>query len=172
MVPAVSWNYVHATWNFDLDLPLIDLFLWSQTFLTWWLSLCAHSFLPFSSCVSPFPTILGSAGHLIYNSILFCLLFICICFSENNEPMWMTEIPKHKINSAVWGPLGQTIISGHENGDLCQWDVKVCCNHLVNGQKKNCWLKFWILLFSFLPRSEKEMCLVEWITKITSWGSH
>jgi len=44
--------------------------------------------------------------------------------------MWLEPQPKHKITSAVWGPLGQMIITGHENGDLCQWDIKVCWNTL------------------------------------------
>lgn len=25
---------------------------------------------------------------------------------------------------AVWGPLDETIITGHDNGDLCKWDAK------------------------------------------------
>ena len=30
-----------------------------------------------------------------------------------------------KVTSAVWGPLDEVIITGHENGDLCQWNIKV-----------------------------------------------
>ena len=33
-----------------------------------------------------------------------------------------------KITAAVWGPLEQTIITGHANGDLCQWDMRVRIN--------------------------------------------
>ncbi|XP_074641996.1 eukaryotic translation initiation factor 3 subunit I-like [Tubulanus polymorphus] len=29
-----------------------------------------------------------------------------------------------KVTCAVWGPLDEMIITGHENGELCQWDVK------------------------------------------------
>lgn len=43
---------------------------------------------------------------------------------KNNSPMWLELLPKHKVTSAVWGPLGEMIITGHENGDLCQWDIK------------------------------------------------
>lgn len=42
---------------------------------------------------------------------------------RNNEPMWTEPSQKSKITSAVWGPLDEVIITGHENGDLCQWDV-------------------------------------------------
>lgn len=31
-----------------------------------------------------------------------------------------------KVTSAIWGPYGEYIVTGHENGDLCQFDVKVC----------------------------------------------
>jgi len=41
--------------------------------------------------------------------------------------MWSTPSGKSKITSAVWGPLDEVIITGHENGDLCQWDISVCC---------------------------------------------
>ena len=30
-----------------------------------------------------------------------------------------------KVTSALWGTLDQYIITGHENGELVQWDVKV-----------------------------------------------
>lgn len=43
---------------------------------------------------------------------------------RNNEPLWTVQMPKSKVTSAVWGPLDELIITGHENGDLCQWDVK------------------------------------------------
>ena len=32
---------------------------------------------------------------------------------------------KSKITSAVWGPLDEMIVTGHENGDLVQWNVTV-----------------------------------------------
>lgn len=35
-----------------------------------------------------------------------------------------------KITSGVWGPLGEFIIVGHENGELNQFSAKVS----VNGQ--------------------------------------
>lgn len=32
--------------------------------------------------------------------------------------------PGAKITSALWGPMDETIITGHENGDLVKWDAK------------------------------------------------
>jgi len=48
-----------------------------------------------------------------------------VCLSENNEPMWSVPSATSKITSAIWGPLDEVLVTGHENGDLCQWDVKV-----------------------------------------------
>ena len=31
----------------------------------------------------------------------------------------------NKITAAVWGPLDEVILTGHDSGDLCQWDIKV-----------------------------------------------
>lgn len=30
-----------------------------------------------------------------------------------------------KITALLWGPLDQTLITGHENGKLTQWDLRV-----------------------------------------------
>jgi len=32
--------------------------------------------------------------------------------------------PDSKVTSALWGPLDEYIITGHENGELTQWDLK------------------------------------------------
>jgi len=50
---------------------------------------------------------------------------LCCGMAGNNDPMWSVPSSKSKITSAVWGPLDEVIITGHENGDLCQWDVTV-----------------------------------------------
>ncbi len=34
-------------------------------------------------------------------------------------------MPKAKATAAVWGPVEELIVTGHENGDICQWDVRV-----------------------------------------------
>lgn len=43
---------------------------------------------------------------------------------KNDEPMMVMPMSSSKVTSAVWGPLDEIIISGHENGDICQWDIK------------------------------------------------
>lgn len=45
--------------------------------------------------------------------------------SENNEPYMKIPCSDSKITSAVWGPLGEFIIAGHENGELNQFSAKV-----------------------------------------------
>jgi len=43
---------------------------------------------------------------------------------KNDEPMMVLPMPSSKVTSAIWGPLDEMIISGHENGDIIQWDIK------------------------------------------------
>lgn len=50
---------------------------------------------------------------------------LSLLLTGNNEPMWVVPSAKSKITSAVWGPLDEVIITGHENGELHQWDVSV-----------------------------------------------
>ncbi|KAI0224346.1 Eukaryotic translation initiation factor 3 subunit I [Lamellibrachia satsuma] len=42
---------------------------------------------------------------------------------RNNEPMQIIPMPKEKVTAAIWSPLDTGIITGHENGDLCQWEL-------------------------------------------------
>ncbi|NXC21955.1 EIF3I factor, partial [Corythaeola cristata] len=44
---------------------------------------------------------------------------------ENNEPYMKIPCSDSKITSAVWGPLGEFIIAGHESGELNQFSAKV-----------------------------------------------
>ncbi|NXO08947.1 EIF3I factor, partial [Oriolus oriolus] len=44
--------------------------------------------------------------------------------TENNEPYMKIPCSDSKITSAVWGPLGEFIIAGHENGELNQFSAK------------------------------------------------
>jgi len=37
----------------------------------------------------------------------------------------ISELGHNKITSALWGTLDQFIITGHENGELVQWDIKM-----------------------------------------------
>lgn len=38
------------------------------------------------------------------------------------EPCLTIPCHESKVTSAIWGPLDETIITGHENGDLIKWD--------------------------------------------------
>lgn len=53
---------------------------------------------------------------------------------RNNEPLWTVQMPKSKVTSAIWGPLDELIITGHENGDLCQWDVKAQADVMTTSE--------------------------------------
>jgi len=35
-------------------------------------------------------------------------------------------VPDSKVTSLIWGTLDHTIITGHENGSITQWDLRVC----------------------------------------------
>lgn len=56
---------------------------------------------------------------------------VSVCLSpsflpaENNEPYMKIPCSDSKITSAVWGPLGEFIIAGHESGELNQFSAKV-----------------------------------------------
>ncbi|KAM6216981.1 eukaryotic translation initiation factor 3 subunit I [Rhynchocyon petersi] len=43
---------------------------------------------------------------------------------DSNEPYMKIPCSDSKITSAVWGPLGECIIAGHENGELNQFSAK------------------------------------------------
>ncbi|XP_054388405.1 eukaryotic translation initiation factor 3 subunit I isoform X2 [Pongo abelii] len=46
------------------------------------------------------------------------------CETDNNEPYMKIPCNDSKITSAVWGPLGECIIAGHESGELNQYSAK------------------------------------------------
>ncbi len=37
----------------------------------------------------------------------------------------MSQLGHRKVTSALWGTLDEYIITGHDNGELVQWDTKV-----------------------------------------------
>ena len=45
--------------------------------------------------------------------------------ADSNEPYMKIPCNDSKITSAVWGPLGECIIAGHESGELNQYSAKV-----------------------------------------------
>uniref|UniRef100_A0A8W4FIK9 Eukaryotic translation initiation factor 3 subunit I n=1 Tax=Sus scrofa TaxID=9823 RepID=A0A8W4FIK9_PIG len=46
------------------------------------------------------------------------------CETDSNEPYMKIPCNDSKITSAVWGPLGECIIAGHEGGELNQYSAK------------------------------------------------
>lgn len=52
--------------------------------------------------------------------------------AEDNQPYMSVPCSDHKITSAVWGPLGEFVIAGHENGEINQFSAKVCLSGNIN----------------------------------------
>lgn len=47
---------------------------------------------------------------------------------ESSEPILRMAVPDSKVTSLIWGTLDHTIITGHEDGAITQWDLRVCTN--------------------------------------------
>lgn len=45
--------------------------------------------------------------------------------ADDNQPYLSIPCSETKITSAVWGPLGEFVIAGHENGEFNQFSAKV-----------------------------------------------
>lgn len=43
---------------------------------------------------------------------------------KGDDAIISVPVPTSKVTSAVWGPLDETLITGHENGDVIKWDIK------------------------------------------------
>ena len=37
----------------------------------------------------------------------------------------VSKLQYGKVTSALWGTLDQFIVTGHENGEIVQWDIRV-----------------------------------------------
>lgn len=44
----------------------------------------------------------------------------------NADPILRIPVSTSKITSMLWGSLDETIITGHENGQISLWDLRVC----------------------------------------------
>jgi len=51
---------------------------------------------------------------------------------ESGTPQLSIPIPKSKITSAVWSHLDNSIITGHENGEICLYDIRFSSNDPAN----------------------------------------
>lgn len=47
-------------------------------------------------------------------------------FLEGSTPILRMTVPDSKVTSLIWGTLDNTIITGHEDGAITQWDLRVC----------------------------------------------
>lgn len=46
------------------------------------------------------------------------------CAGARAEPYLRIPSEESKITSAIWGPLDETVITGHANGMMIEWDAK------------------------------------------------
>jgi len=61
-------------------------------------------------------------------------LSIFVFFSASEGPsarINISQLGYRKVTSALWGTLDEYVITGHESGDLVQWDVKVVFLSLI-----------------------------------------
>ncbi|KAF6202434.1 hypothetical protein GE061_004833 [Apolygus lucorum] len=45
--------------------------------------------------------------------------------SFGSYPILQIPIPDYKVTAMQWGPIDETIITGHEKGRICQWDIRM-----------------------------------------------
>lgn len=43
---------------------------------------------------------------------------------SNHDPILRIPMPLSKITSMLWGPMDETIITGHDNGQISIWDIR------------------------------------------------
>lgn len=64
-----------------------------------------------------------------YIFILYLFKFLKIVYTyliESSAPILRMAVPDSKVTSLIWGTLDHTIITGHEDGAITQWDLRVC----------------------------------------------
>ncbi|GLH06521.1 Eukaryotic translation initiation factor 3 subunit I [Gryllus bimaculatus] len=44
---------------------------------------------------------------------------------ENAPPIMKIPVSDSKITSLLWGPLDETVVTGHDKGEINQWDIRV-----------------------------------------------
>lgn len=49
---------------------------------------------------------------------------------SSNDPILRIPIKSGRVSSILWDNLDEHIITGHENGDIIKWDVKVCLDKM------------------------------------------
>ncbi|XP_031559740.1 eukaryotic translation initiation factor 3 subunit I-like [Actinia tenebrosa] len=53
-----------------------------------------------------------------------CHMIMLDIRQDFNTPVFSIPVPHSKVTSSIWGPLDDMIITGHDNGELIQWDTK------------------------------------------------
>lgn len=53
---------------------------------------------------------------------------------QTADPILRIPAPDSRVSSLLWGTLDEVLLTGHENGEIIQWDLKVivnnCCYHI------------------------------------------
>ena len=44
----------------------------------------------------------------------------------------MIEVNDSKVTCGIWGPYDEYLITGHENGELSHYDIKVSSEYTLN----------------------------------------
>lgn len=78
------------------------------------------------------------------------MFLFCTSCLDKPTPYLSIPVTDSKVTSAVWGPLDETLITGHENGTITKWDAKV--NNLCSKMNINICYHSFILLLNFLRR--------------------
>lgn len=55
----------------------------------------------------------------------------------SGQPILRIPMEGSKISSMLWGPLDEYVITGHENGELIQWDLKVISYNILKNLQEN-----------------------------------
>lgn len=72
------------------------------------------------------------SGKLTADPATRVFFFLCeqvltsLVLSTSDKPVMTIPIPTAgpKVTAAIWGTLDEQLITGHDNGDIVQWDIK------------------------------------------------
>lgn len=56
---------------------------------------------------------------------IYNIIVLNIAGDQNPILRLKVGVEKSKVTSTLWGPLDQSLITGHEDGTIVQWDLKV-----------------------------------------------
>lgn len=51
---------------------------------------------------------------------------------QHADPILRVQADESKVSSLLWGTLDETLLTGHENGEIILWDLKVKRIDLLN----------------------------------------